>query len=130
MKRLLRMFAIGVLILPTMCRALDVIAHDPMTLTDDEVRDAFLGEKLLSGNVKLTPVDNTSAQEEFLAKALQTDRQKYYARWARKVYREGLSVPPQKGTDAEVAAFVRATPGAIGYVSGKAPSGVRVLRSY
>lgn len=113
----------------TASHALDVIAHDAVALDLEEVRDTFLGEKLLVGSLKLIPVDNAASQEEFLSKVLQTDSRKYYARWSRKVYREGLVVPAIKGTDAEVLAFVRATPGAIGYVR-KAGPGVKVLRSY
>ena len=129
MRRLFLLTVSAVLIFPAAAQALDIIAHASIALTTEEVRDTFLGEKLLAGNVKLVPIDNTSIQEEFLARALQTDHQKYYARWAKKVYREGLSVPPAKGTDAEEAAFVKATPGAIGYVS-KAPAGVTVLHTY
>ena len=129
MKRLVRVTAWILLALPLRAHALDVIANLSVTLNVDEVRETYLGEKLLDGHVKLVPVDNTSIQEEFLANALQTDRQKYYARWARKVYREGLVVPPAKGTDAEVIAFVKTTPGAIGYVS-KAPPGLKILQSY
>ena len=117
------------LLWPLPGRALDVIANESLTLTADEIRDTFLGEKLLVGTVKLVPVDNTSIQKEFLSKALQTDTDKYYARWSRKVYREGLTVPVAKGTDAEVTAFVKATPGAVGYVS-KATRGVKILQSY
>jgi len=129
MKSLRRVLVSIGLCAPLVTHGMDLIANTSMLLSIDEVRDIYLGEKLLAGNVKLIPVDNSSVQDEFLAKVLQTDRDKYYARWARKVYREGLSTPPTKGSDAEVAAFVKATPGAIGYVT-KAPAGVRVLHSY
>jgi ABC-type phosphate transport system substrate-binding protein len=129
MKRLFRPVACLLMALPPASQAIDVIAHESVVLTGDEVRDTFLGEKVLAGTVKLVPIDNSSSQEEFLSKVLQTDREKYYARWAKKLYREGLSTPPTKGTDAEVTAFVKATPGAIGYVSKAAP-GVKVLHSY
>ena len=129
MKRLFLLAASISLAIPTACNALEVISHDPVSFTSEDVRDAFLGEKLLVGHLKLVPVDNTSLQDEFLAKALQTDHQKYYARWSRKIYREGLTLPVAKGTDAEVLAFVKATPGAIGYVS-KAPPGVNVVHGY
>ena len=129
MKRLFLLAASVSLAVPATCNALDVISHDPVSFTSEDVRDAFLGEKLLEGHLKLVPVDNTSLQDEFLAKALQTDHQKYYARWSRKIYREGLTLPVAKGTDAEVLAFVKATPGAIGYVT-KAPPGVNVVHGY
>jgi hypothetical protein len=107
----------------------EVIEHADLTISPDEVRDIFLGEKQLEHGVRLLPIDNGAAQEEFLAKVLQTDAHKYYARWTRKSFREGIIAPPSKGTDAEVLAFVKATPGAIGYVSRHYP-GVKVISSY
>ena len=107
----------------------EVIAHESVTLTADEVRDVFLGEKQFSANLRLIPVDNDVVQTEFLAKVLQTDRQKYIARWTKKTFREGLPAPLSKGSDAAVIAFVRATPGAVGYISGKA-HGVKLLEKF
>ena len=74
-------------------------------------------------------MDNGSLHGEFLAKVLQTDERKYAARWTRKSFREGLAAPAIKGSDAEVIAFVRSTPGAVGYVSAGAP-GVKVLEKF
>ena len=67
---------------------------------------------------------------EFLAAVLQTNPRQYAARWTRKSFREGLVPPDMKGGDAEVIAFVKATPGAVGYVSNGAGSGVKVLHSF
>jgi ABC-type phosphate transport system substrate-binding protein len=107
----------------------EVIVNDSVILTADEIRDVFLGEKQLSDGVRLVPVDNSEIQTEFLSKILQTDNQKYYARWTRKSFREGLTAPAVKGTDAEVIAFVKSTRGAIGYVK-KASVGVKVLQVF
>ncbi len=107
----------------------EVIANASVSLNADEIRDVFLGEKQFSGRVKLVPVDNSSLQAEFLSKVLQSDERKYAARWTRKSFREGLAAPSVKGSDAEVAAFVRATPGAIGYVRGHV-EGVQVLEKF
>ena len=117
------------LVLPLGARAGDVIVNGEVTLTLDEVRDVFLGEKQRAGTLLLLPVDNAAAQPEFLAKVLQTDAQKYYSRWARKSFREGLVAPALKGSDAEVIAFVRSTRGAIGYVKRRAP-GFKVVQSF
>ncbi len=48
--------------------------------------------------------------------------------WQQQIF-SGKSVPPAtKGSDAEVLAFVKSTPGAIGYVSGSASTdGVKVI---
>jgi ABC-type phosphate transport system substrate-binding protein len=107
----------------------EVIANTGVLLSADEIRDVFLGEKQFAGSLKLIPVDNGSLRGEFLAKVLQTDERKYAARWTRKSFREGMAAPAIKGSDAEVIAFVRSTPGAVGYVSAGA-SGVKVLEKF
>jgi len=108
----------------------DVIAHPSVSLAAADVRDVYLGEMQLAGSLRLVPVDNAAAQGEFVAAILQTNQRSYQARWRRKTFREGLHAPPLKDNDAEVLSFVRATPGAIGYVSGKAGPGVVVLDRY
>ncbi len=107
----------------------EVIAHPSVTLSGNEIRDVYLGEIQFSGRVKLVPVDNRSVQAEFLSKVLQSDERKYAARWTRKTFREGLAAPPVKNSDAEVIAFVRATPGAVGYIKGSAP-GMAALEKF
>ncbi len=113
----------------TPSRAGEVIAHPSVVLSADEVRELFLGDKQLAGSLKLVPVDNGAQQADFLVKVLQMDPTRYTARWTKKAFREGLSAPMTKGSDAEVAAFVRATPGAVGYV-GSASVGVQTLQKY
>ncbi len=107
----------------------EVIAHPSVSLSSEEIRDVFLGEKQFAGTLKLVPVDNTAIQTEFLSGVLQTDAQKYAARWTKKTFREGLAAPARKGSDAEVVEFVRTTPGAVGYVSRPRP-GVKVLERF
>lgn len=47
--------------------------------------------------------------------------------WQQQIF-AGREVPPaEKATDAAVVAFVKANPGAVGYVSGNAPPDVKVL---
>ena len=115
--------------LPAPACAGEVIANPSVSLTADEVKELFLGDKQLSGSTKLQPVDNAAAQADFLGKVLQTDAAKYGSRWTKKSFREGLVPPPLKGSDAEVIAFVKATPGAVGYVMGPA-AGAKVLQKY
>lgn len=121
---------VWMLMLPGIARCGEVIAHPSVRLDTADVRDVYLGERQLSGDLRLVPVDNLVAQEEFLAAILQTNLRSYQARWTRKTFREGLRAPPIKGSDAEVSSFVRATPGAIGYISGTAGSGVIVLTRF
>ena len=110
-------------------RAGEVIAHPSVVLSAEEVRELFMGDKQLAGSLRLVPVDNGAQQADFLVKVLQMDPTRYTARWTKKAFREGLSAPMAKGSDAEVAAFVRATPGAVGYVS-TASVGVQTLQKY
>lgn len=106
-----------------------VICNNGLALTDDDVRDTFLGDKQLAGSVKLQPVDNAAAQKDMLEKILKIDLAKYTGIWTKKGFRDGLNPPPVKATDAEVIAMVKANPGGVGYVTGK-PDGVKVLHKY
>jgi ABC-type phosphate transport system substrate-binding protein len=130
---MLTRLALALVVLALLCpgrsHAGEVIMNDSVTLTPEQIRDVFLGEKQLSEGVRLVPVDNSEIQIEFLAKILQTDSQKYYARWTRKSFREGLTAPAVKGSDAEVIAFVKSTRGAIGYVR-KPSVGLKVLQAF
>jgi hypothetical protein len=106
-----------------------VICNSGIGLTPDEVRDVYTGEKQLSGSVKLSPVDNTAMQEEFLAKVIKLESAKYASLWTKKGFRDGLPAPQVKGGDAEVIAYIKATPGAVGYVRSN-PSGVMVVEKF
>jgi ABC-type phosphate transport system substrate-binding protein len=106
-----------------------IIANPALQLTPDEAREVFVGDKQLAGSVKIVPFDNAAAQAEFLDKVYHMDAAKYSTLWAKKGFRDGLNAPAVKGTDVEVIAAVKSTPGAIGYVT--APSaGVTVIRKY
>ena len=107
----------------------EVIANANVNLTPEEVRDVFVGEKQLAGSVKLVPLDNAAAQADFLAKVIKVDGAKYTAIWTKKGFREGLTAPAVRGSDAEVVNAVKSTPGAIGYVT-KAPADVKVIQKY
>jgi hypothetical protein len=93
-----------------------VICHPSVTLSAAEIKDVFLGEKQLAGVTKLIPVDNNSLEEVFLGKIVRMDPAKYSGHWTKKSFRDGLTAPPVKGSDAEVLEFVKRTPGAVGYV--------------
>ena len=106
-----------------------VIAHPALQISAADVHDVFLGEKQFAGSVKLVPVDNAPAQEQFLSKALKMESAKYNTTWTKKSFREGLNPPAVKSGDVEVLEFVKRTPGAIGYVTGNA-NGVTVVQKY
>lgn len=110
-------------------QAVTVIAHPSVVLDAGEIRDLYVGDKQFAGGIKLVPVDNLSVQRGFLAALLRLDPMKYTTLWAKKSFRDGLSAPATKASDAEVLAFVQATPGAVGYVNAGAVNlrQVRVL---
>ena len=114
---------------PELARAqnLVLVTHPSVTLSASDVRDVYLGDKQLAGSVKLVPVDNSSSQEMFLARVVRIEGAKYASLWTKKSFREGILAPPLKGSDAEVLAFVRRTPGAVGYVGAPA-AGVAVVQ--
>ena len=106
-----------------------LICNPSLTLSADDARDVYIGEKQLAGSVKLAPFDNSAAQNEFLAKVLHMDAAKYSTLWTKKGFREGLNAPAVKSSDLEVVANVKANPGGVGYVTAP-PSGVTVIRKY
>lgn len=104
-----------------------VIANSDITVSADDVRDIFLGEKQFAGSTKLVVIDNASIQSGFLSKVLNMEAAKYNGIWTKKSFRDGLTPPAVKSGDAEVIEYIKRTPGAIGYVSTK-PAGVKVIQ--
>jgi ABC-type phosphate transport system substrate-binding protein len=81
----------------------------------------------------VTPVDqaaNSAVRESFSANVLGRDVSAVKSYWQRQIFSGRGVPPPEKASDGEVLAFVRANPGAVGYVSWDADigSGVKVLR--
>lgn len=106
-----------------------VIANDTLHMTPAELREVFLGERQFASGRRLVPVDNAAIQKEFVNRVVGIDAAKYGTVWAKKGFREGLNPPSVMPGDQEVIATVRATPGAIGYVSHLAP-GVHLVDKY
>lgn len=106
-----------------------LIANTDFALSDEELREVFVGDRQIAGGIRLLPLDNASLQKDFVEKVLKMDGLSYNVIWTKKGFREGLNPPPLKSGDAEVIATVKATPGAVGYVS-SAPEGVKFIRKY
>ncbi len=104
-----------------------VISNSNISVSADEVRDIFLGEKQFDGDTKLIVIDNAAMQNRFLSQVMHMDAAKYNGIWTKKAFRDGLTTPAVKSGDAEVIEFIKRTPGAIGYVS-SAPAGVKVIQ--
>ena len=130
-QKLVVLAAAGLVTLASAVRAADlyVIANSGTTVSPSDVREVFLGEKQFAGSVKLVPVDNASAQEQFLAKVMKMAAAKYTSSWTKKSFRDGVSPPAVKGSDADTVEFVKQTAGAVSYV-GTLPAGVNVVGKF
>jgi hypothetical protein len=104
-----------------------VISNSETPISAGDIKDIFLGEKQFAGSNKLVVIDNASAQGAFLSKFMQMDVAKYNNIWTKKSFRDGLTPPAVKSSDAEVTEYIRRTPGAVGYVS-TSPSGVNIIQ--
>ncbi|MBK7906449.1 MAG: substrate-binding domain-containing protein [Gemmatimonadetes bacterium] len=110
-----------------------VNAENSATITKQVVSSIFLGTvKTWSGGVAAAPVDlpeKSDVRQAFSVAVIGREAKAVTAHWLREIY-SGRAVPPiQKDTDAAVLDWVRANPGAIGYVSSGAtiPAGVKVV---
>ena len=106
-----------------------VISNEAVRFAPGELREVFLGERQFAGGRRLVLLDNASLQKDFIDRVVGIDPAKYSTVWAKKGFREGINPPDLKAGDKDVIATVRATPGAIGYVS-MVPSGVHVVDRY
>lgn len=109
-----------------------VVANPSVDISAEEVRSVFIGDKLLATGVKLVPIDNAVAQEEFLRKVVSLELGDYNAIWTKKGFNDGLNPPDLKTSDSEVILYVRKTPGAIGYVRslGTFTTGFKTIKRY
>ena len=106
-----------------------VVTSSGLTISAEEVKDIFVGDKQVEGGVKLTPIDNASLKAEFLEKALHMTPEKYTSLWGKKVFRDGLIPPVTKANDLEIIALIKAKPGTVGYVS-TVSGDVRIITKY
>jgi len=106
-----------------------VVTHPSVSLSAVEVHEVFFGDKQFAGGVKLAPVENASLQAEFQARVLKIDAARYNAIWAKKGFREGITPPSVRSSDAEVINAIKASPGTVGYVARPTPD-VKVIQKY
>ena len=106
-----------------------VISNPALSIDPGALKSIFLGDTQFSGSVKLDVTDNNAAQAVFLSKVIGMDKAKYDAAWVKKSFRDGVSQPPARSSDAEVIDFVKKTPGGVGYVI-SAPAGVKIIQQY
>jgi ABC-type phosphate transport system substrate-binding protein len=106
------------------------VSVDSLAVSD--VSQIFLkkGDKWPDGT-EAVPIDQkvgSSVREAFSQAVHQKSAAAVDAYWQKRIF-SGRGLPPvTQGSDAQVLAFVRATPGAVGYVSSGTPTeGVKVL---
>jgi ABC-type phosphate transport system substrate-binding protein len=108
-------------------------SNDTTSVTKQQLSRCFMKQTAtwITGQT-IAPVDQAASarvREKFSADVLGRDVSAVKSYWQRQIF-SGRSVPPpEKASDAEVLAFVRANPGAVGYVSAGVDlgSGVKVL---
>jgi len=110
-----------------------VNAANAVTLTRGDIVDIFLKRitRWQPDNVPIVVVDapaESPVREAFSHALMRRGVEAVEAYWQQQIF-SGRDVPPVvKETDADVVAFVRSNPGAIGYVArGAALEGVRVV---
>ena len=101
-------------------------------LTREQVSRLFLKKvPFWSNGVPVAPVDldeGAQARAAFSQRVHRRSVDMLTRYWQRQIFAGRETPPPTRRSDEEVLAYVRTTPGAIGYVSSDAPvHGVRVL---
>lgn len=139
--KMTRAFGIALILLvclPAHARAQDGFvlianqANPVSTLPRDEASKLFLRKRLRWPNgQRVQPVDlfeSSPARRRFSSAIHGMDVWSVKGYWQEVVFSGKGDMPPERASDAEVVAFVRANPLAIGYVSSVAPGdGVKVI---
>ena len=108
-------------------------ANPASSVSKDEAAMLFLKQKLTWGNgQKVSPVDLGKAhptRAAFSKQVLGRTVQGVHAFWQGQIFAGGAQPPLEKASDADVVAFVRATPNAVGYVPAGTPlpEGVKAI---
>ena len=103
------------------------------SISKAEVANLFLKKvtKWENGS-KVVPVDQTvesAARVSFTKSVLGREVTAVKSYWQQKLFSGEATPPTEKSSDAEIVNFVKANPGAVGYVSGNAQvAGVKVLK--
>jgi ABC-type phosphate transport system substrate-binding protein len=122
-------------VIPAAAEGFQVIVHESSTardVTKAQLSAVFLKKTTRWPNgapaVPVDQPDSSPARTAFSKDVLGKSVSAVASYWQQQIF-SGREVPPaQKANDAAVLEFVKANPGAVGYVSGgAAPAGVKVL---
>ena len=113
--------------------AVVVVAHpDTPALTEEALQKIYLGKVVEVGGRPIVPVNlpkGNAVRKTFMEQVLAQDDEKFVAYWTVRRYIGKGSPPREFATPQEQLEFVRATPGAVGYLadSGEARQGLKTL---
>jgi ABC-type phosphate transport system substrate-binding protein len=106
-------------------------ANPVSALTRDEVSKLFLKRTTswsAGGQVAVVDLAKSSKVREAFSQAVHKRAASAVdSYWQQQVFSGKDVPPPEKGTDADVIAFVKSNPGAIGYVAAASTDGVKVV---
>lgn len=106
-----------------------IIANESVpssTLSDDEVKAIFLGNKTTWENgqkIVFVIQDGTETADDFLKAYVKKSASQYSNFWKKQVFTGKGKAPQSFSSDQELAEFVAKTPGAIGFVAPGANAG-------
>ena len=134
MRSFLFLLAIGAMPAGLAAQEFQVVAHAATSVSSvspGELSDVFLKKVTKLGGAAVAPVDQAKAspiRAAFTKRVHGRAVSAVDAFWQQQIFSGGDSPPATKPSDDEVLAFVKSTPGAIGYVSaGAATAGVKVV---
>ena len=113
-----------------------IIVHTSNTLTavsQNDLSSIFLKRKVLwTDGTRIAPVDLgklSPVREQFSKKVHHRSTASVSIYWQQQIFSGKDTPPPEKASDADIVAFVRANPGAVGYVAPGTTlgSGVKVV---
>lgn len=129
MKKIILSLALTITSSFALAKDVIVICNESLAADAAKVVEMFTGDIHSVGGTTVVVADNKSLQSDFLSKVLKMEQSKYDTTWAKKSFREGLAKPTMRTSDTEVVDFVKATAGAIGYISAPA-AGVKTLGKF
>lgn len=101
-------------------------------VSSSELKNIFLAKKRQWSNakkIKISLYRNNALQTNFLQTAIKKSRMKFEIYWKKLIFTGKASMPKRVSTESAIVAFVKSTPGAIGFVSAKTDiAGVKVLK--
>lgn len=131
---LLFVLALGTLSRAAAAQDFQVVAHPSVTVSAaaaSELSDVFFKKSNKLGGATVVPVDQgktSPVRAAFSKKVLGRPATAVDAYWQQQIFSGGESPPASRAGDDDVLAFVKSTPGAIGYVSaGASTAGLKVV---